>query len=234
MAALYDGTAYLVEQYAIALAPGLQLTHPQALAALDVKALAAGLTAARQRFIPLPHVQAELTQLQATVDSEILLNEQFTAAALERQANNSEFAVLHLATHGEFSSQADETFILAWDRKILVQELDTVLRDRDLTQPNPLELLVLSACETATGDLRAALGLAGVAVRAGARSTLASLWTIPDESTAILMSEFYQALVTPGMSRAKALQQAQLALLRSPAFQRPRHWAPFVLLGSWL
>ena len=237
MAALYDGEAYLIEHYAIALTPGLQLINPQPLAGVSLDALAAGLTESRPdfpEFGALPNVQQELEQIQTAVNSQILLNEQFIADDLQQQVDADNFTVLHFATHGRFSSEADETFIIAWDRKILVNEIDELLRDRDQSQADALELLVLSACETAAGDQRAALGLAGVAVRAGARSTIASLWAVPDESTAILMSEFYTALATPDMTRAEALRQAQLALLESFGDSHPRKWSPFILLGSWL
>jgi len=239
LAALHNGESYLIERYAIALTPGLQLTHPQAIEDIQIEALAAGLTNFRSdEFVPLPHVERELADVQSVFTTNVLLNEQFTADRLQQQANTAAFTVLHLATHGQFSSQAEDTFIVAWDRKIGVNDLDDLLRDRDQTQAVALELLVLSACQTAEGDDRAALGLAGMAVRAGARSTLASLWTIPDESTAVLMREFYRALKTPGVTRAEALRRAQLALLRSDEFpvdfKEPRRWAAFVLLGSWL
>ncbi len=234
MAALYDGETYLIEKYAIALTPGLQLTNPQLIEDISIDTLAAGLTEARQDFSALPNVQAELEQIQTAVNSKVLLNDQFTASNLQQQVTDEDYTVLHLATHGQFSSQADDTFILAWDQKILVHAMDTLLRDRDQLQPVALELLVLSACETAEGDQQAALGLAGVAVRAGARSTVASLWAVPDDSTAILMRDFYEALATSEKSRAEILRQAQLALLKSAQYSHPRNWAAFVLVGSWL
>ena len=81
------------------------------------------------------------------------------------------------------------------------------------------------------GDERAALGLAGVAVQAGARSTLATLWSVDDESTTEFMSQFYRALKT-GVSKADSLQRAQLAILKHE--KRPYFWAPYVLVGNWL
>jgi CHAT domain-containing protein len=98
----------------------------------------------------------------------------------------------------------------------------------------PLELLTLSACETAVGDERAALGLSGVAVRAGARSALGSLWAVTDASTATLLTDFYRELGTPASSKAKALQQAQIQLLHDPPYSDPYYWAPFLLINNWL
>ncbi|HBE17692.1 MAG TPA: hypothetical protein DDW51_08775, partial [Cyanobacteria bacterium UBA11367] len=92
----------------------------------------------------------------------------------------------------------------------------------------------LSACQTATGDERAALGLAGVAVRAGARSTLATLWVVDDEGTANLMIKFYEELKDPNVSKAEALRRAQLWLMaQDERFKKPYYWAPFVLIGNW-
>ncbi|HCF28309.1 MAG TPA: hypothetical protein DEV81_14160, partial [Cyanobacteria bacterium UBA11049] len=97
-----------------------------------------------------------------------------------------------------------------------------------------IELLVLSACQTAAGDNRAALGLAGIAIKAGARSTVASLWSLDDESSALLMGEFYQELANRKVNKAEALRNAQLALLEEPRYSHPRFWASFVLVGNWL
>ena len=124
---------------------------------------------------------------------------------------------------------------LCWqDKPIEVTELSALLRKREQAREEAIELLVLSACETAEGDKRAALGLAGVAVQAGARSTLASLWSLDDESGAQFIGQFYRALSSNNASKAEALRQAQLSLLRDPNFRHPRYWAPYVLVGNWL
>lgn len=234
MAALYDGQKYLVETYSTVLAPGLQLIDPQPLGDQSLTTLAVGLAEARHGFSPLTYVKSELAQIEAEVSGEILLDQQFTVEALQRKVRSRSFPIIHLATHGQFSSDPNQTFVLAWDRPIQVNELDNFLRTREANRPDPLQLLILSACETAAGDKRAVLGIAGVAYRAGARSTIASLWNINDESTAVLMNAFYQTLADSTLTRAAALRQAQLALLQNPKYQRPMYWAPYILLGSWL
>ena len=234
MAALYDGQQYLVQKYSVALTPGLQLLAPKSLERAQLQTLTAGLSEERQGFSALTNVPSEVEQIKSEVPSTILLNQEFTSAAFQKEINSVSFPVVHLATHGQFSSNAEETFILTWDGRLNVKQLDRLLRVRDQSQPNAIELLVLSACQTATGDKRAALGLAGVAVRAGARSTIASLWSIDDESTAVLMSQFYRELARTTVSKAEALRQAQLTLLQNPRYQRARNWAPFVLVGNWL
>ncbi|MBH8572233.1 CHAT domain-containing protein [Nostocaceae cyanobacterium CENA369] len=234
MAVLYDGQQYLIEKYAIALTPGLQLLAPKSLSQQKIKALTAGITEARQGFSPLSNVALELNQIKSELPTTVLLNQKFTSETFQKEINSVPFTVVHLATHGQFSSKVDETFILTWDGRINVNQLDTLLRIRNTEKPNAIELLVLSACQTAAGDKRATLGLAGIAVRAGARSTLASLWNLDDESTAELMSQFYRELTSKQLTKAEALRQAQLALLKNPKYQHPIFWAPYVLVGNWL
>ena len=234
MAALYDGQEFLVQKYALALTPGLQLLAPRALSRQQIKALTAGVTEARQGFSALTNVGKELAQIKSEVPSTVLLNQKFTTTTFQKEINSVPFSVVHLATHGQFSSQADQTFILAWDKPISIDELNNLLQGRDTQRSNAIELLVLSACQTAAGDRRAALGLAGVAVRAGARSTVASLWNLDDESTAFMMSHFYRELGNNQTNKAEALRQAQLALLKNPKYQLPMFWAPYILLGNWL
>jgi len=237
LAALYDGKQYLVEKYAVALNLGLQILKPQPVPAGRLKALVAGLSEPPNlSFSALPEVKSEFNLIdQAGVSTKELLNQQFTSQTLKQDLDLSAFNVVHLATHGQFSSRAQDTFILAWDRPINVYELDTLLRTREQSQSEALELLVLSACETATGDKRAALGLAGVAVQAGAHSTLASLWHIDDEATAIFVGEFYRELAKDKVTKAEALRGAQLTLMKKyPNYKRPGYWAPYVLVGNWL
>ncbi|GJD16950.1 hypothetical protein RIVM261_019060 [Rivularia sp. IAM M-261] len=234
MAALYDGKQYLIEKYSIALTPGLELLGPKPLNRGKIKTLVAGLTEARHGFSSLPNVNDEVEAIKSEIPSEVLLNQTFTSSALRKEVDTLPFSVVHLATHGQFSSNADETFVLAWDRPVKVNELRELLRGREEIQPEPIELLVLSACETAEGDKRAALGLAGIAVRSGARSTLASLWSLDDASGARLISHFYRELAKNNITKAEALRQAQLELLKDPDYRHPIHWAPYVLLGNWL
>ena len=166
MAVLHDGQQYLVEKYAVALAPGLQLVQPQPIAQKQLKALTAGLTEARGGFPPLQYVANELNTIKSEVaETDILLNDEFTSSSLQSKIDELPFPIVHLATHGQFSSQAENTFILTWDDRLNINQLRNLLQQRDREQE--IELLVLSACETLSGDKRAALGLAGVAVRAG-------------------------------------------------------------------
>jgi CHAT domain-containing protein len=238
MSSLYDGQQFLVEKYAIALSVGLQLQNPKTLVRQKLRALTAGLIQPPPdfpNFAPLPGIESEVKLIaSAGVSTTNLLNQDFTSKALENEVNASPFNVIHLATHGQFSSRAENTFILAADGPINVTQFDTFLRSRDETQSGAVELLVLSACQTAAGDNRAALGLAGAAVRAGARSTLASLWQIDDESTALFVGTFYRELKNGNITKAEALRRAQLQLLKHPNYHAPSFWSAYVLIGNWL
>ncbi|HEY9629053.1 MAG TPA: CHAT domain-containing protein [Coleofasciculaceae cyanobacterium] len=235
MAALYDGQQYLIEKYGVAIAPGLQLPDPKPLDNRQLTALVAGLSEARANFPALGFVQAEIQGIQSDVPkSEVLLNQTFTRDNFRKLLDSTDFSIVHIATHGQFSSNAKDTFILAWDDPINVTELGSLLQARGTRNPNPIELLVLSACRTAVGDRRATLGLAGVAVRAGARSTIASLWSVDDDSGAALMRQFYKELGQNSVSKAEALRRAQRSLIANPQYKDPRFWSPYVLLGNWL
>ncbi len=240
MSILYDGKQYAIEKnYAIATNLGLQLQSPKPISKSPLRVLAAGLETPTKRlgnFAPLPGVPRQLKAIQATgISVTELKDEKFTIASFAQEVKNNPYNVIHLATHGQFSSDINQTFLLASDDKLNVSELDRLLRDRAQLQPNPIELLVMSACETAVGDNRATLGLAGVAVKAGAQSTLASLWKVKDDSTAVLMGEFYRELKTGNVSKAEALRRAQLKLLKEYSnYAAPSDWAPFILVGNWL
>lgn len=243
---LFDGERYLVERYAIAVTPGLQLLDPKPLPQRGVlSALVAGATNApsfqQERLATLDSVAIELAGVEQQVSrSQKLENQQFVKTNIQTQMNAQDFNIVHIATHGQFSSSPEQTFILDWTGRIRVKDLDTLLRRGNQFDARPIELLTLSACETATGDQRAALGLAGVAIRAGARSTLATLFQVNDASTAELMVRFYQQLNDSTVTKAEALRRAQLSFLQdqkngaSSELSRPYFWSPFILVGNWL
>ena len=109
----------------------------------------------------------------------------------------------------------------------------TALLDADEFRKHPIELLSLSACETAEGNDRSPLGLSGAAIKARAKSVLGSLWPVEDGSARKTMEGFYGTLAAGGVSKAQALRQSQLALLRTREYAHPFFWAPFVLIGNW-
>ncbi|NEO91644.1 MAG: CHAT domain-containing protein [Moorea sp. SIO3G5] len=231
MAALHDGEQYLVKKYAIAVTPALQILEPQPELHRSLKALIAGVSESRKGYPALPFVEVELEKISSIIPSSVLLNHSFTTTALENALNSSSFPVVHLATNGDFSSE--DTFILAWDKKITAKEFEKLLRSREQDKFDPIELLVLSSCEGAVGNNQTPFGLAGLALRSRVRSILGTLVDVNDESTAELMVQFYQEFTQRNVTKAEALRRAQLSILKDPNYEHPFYWAPFVIIGDW-
>jgi CHAT domain-containing protein len=232
-AALYDGQQHLVEKYALALAPGLSLLDPRPIRREKVDALMGGLSEGVQGFAPLPHVSIELRRVQDMFGGAVYKDGAFLTANIENALNSQAFTLVHLASHASFQADADSSFLLTYDGRMTMDALERFIK-LSRFRVEPVELLTLSACETAVGDERAALGLAGVAIKAGARSALASLWLINDEAAAELVTEFYADLKDGNTSKAKALQRAQVTMLNDLRYRYPIYWAPFLLIGNWL
>lgn len=233
LAALHDGKQFLIRKYAVATSPGLTLTDPHSLSNARQNMLSSGLTLSVQGFPPLPNVATELQTIRSLYGGDQLINQEFVIARLERELKEGPFTILHIASHARFTSDVNNTFLLMFDGKLSMSQLDRLIGLFRYRQ-DPLELLTLSACQTATGDDRAALGLAGVAIKAGARSALATLWFINDEASTKLVSEFYRQLHDAPVSKAVALQRAQLKLLEDAVYEHPAYWSPFLLLNNWL
>ncbi len=233
-AVFYDGEQYLIQKYGIALAPSLQLIDPQPLKQAKIDVLLAGISASVQNLSALPGVEIELNNIQKEIGPEtVLLNNNFTEVSFTSEIKKTPYQIVHLATHGEFGNNPENTWILAFDDKINVNELSNLLHSDEKTRAT-IELLVLRACKTAVGDDRAVLGLAGVAVKAGARSTLASSWYMSDEATTVLMSNFYRELAQGNLNKSEAFRRAQLAIITNEKYSHPYFWSAFVLVGNWL
>ena len=234
MAALHSGESFLVEQFQIAVAPALTLIDPRPLETQNTRVFAGGLSESVQGFEALSNVSQEIDSIERSYATTTLLNGQFKSAQMKNEISSGDYAIVHLASHGEFGAQSANTFLLTYDGKVTLDQLERAIRPRQY-RGLPVELLVLSACQTAAGDDRAALGLAGIAVKAGARSAMASLWSVSDEATSEMVEKFYDDLKTrPGASKASALRAAQLQLLKDERFSHPSFWAPYLLIGNWM
>ncbi len=235
-AALYDGEQFLIEKYAIVTTPGLQLTDPQPTPRENFEALLVGLSESVQGFPPLPKVPEELNTISTILqgDSEKLLNQTYEKKALTDAVTQNTYRIIHMATHGEFSADPSQTFLLTYDGKLRLNQFGSLLKLGQFSN-EPVELLTLSACNTAVGDIRAAFGLAGIALDSGARSAVATLWSVHDEATMLAMTDFYRQFQSrPELNKAQALQAAQLNLLKQTQYQHPAYWSPFLFIGNWL
>ena len=233
MAALFDGEKYLLEQYAVGVAPGLSLIESQEATSPNSRFLFSGLAAERHGFPGLPAVVQEAELISKSFAPTQLMDGTFLKDDLENTFMRNDYRYVHIASHGQFSGQADSTFVLTYDGFLTLDDLENLIRPSSY-RGAPVELLTLSACQTAAGDDKAALGLAGVAIKAGCRAALASLWFVSDQASALMVDEFYRALAKPGATKAKALQHAQTVLRNDPRFRHPRYWAPYIMIGNWL
>jgi CHAT domain-containing protein len=207
LAALHDGKGFIVERYSVGLMPSLALTNTPYKDVKNLEVLAMGADQFTDQK-PLPAVPVELSAIAGNLwPGKFFLNEEFTLKNLQSARSREPYGIIHLATHAEFKpGKPSNSYIQFWDSKLRLDQL----AELDLNKP-PVELLVLSACRTARGDKEAELGFAGLAVQAGVKSALGSLWNVSDEGTLGLMTEFYEQL-TKAPIKAEALRQAQLAM----------------------
>ncbi|MEZ4334933.1 MAG: CHAT domain-containing protein [Myxococcota bacterium] len=233
MGALHDGETFLIERFAVAVTPTLELLAPRRLDPRETRFLLAGVSEPVQGFDALEHVPEELRSIQARFGGELLLDEGFRADRFGEAIRERHPGVVHIASHAWFGGDARESYVVTHDGRLDLATFSRLMASSRFSD-EPVELLLLSACETAAGDERAALGLAGIAVQAGVRSALGSLWRVDDEATARLLDAFYAALAEPGTSKAEAFAHAQRSLLGERRFRHPYYWAGFMVINNWL
>uniref|UniRef100_A0A8J7DES1 CHAT domain-containing protein n=1 Tax=Desmonostoc muscorum LEGE 12446 TaxID=1828758 RepID=A0A8J7DES1_DESMC len=218
-----DQDQFLIEKYSIGMIPTFSLINTQYASVKNSRVLAMG----SETFDPGPQNQNPVTELLAApVEAETIvnqvwkgrgaaiLNQDFTLNRLQAERSTTPFEIIHLATHanftpGEKSEDLGNSYIRLYDRELKIDEVTKLGWNRP-----QVELLVLSACESAYGDEKSQLGLAGSAVKMGVKSVVASLWQVSDTGTLGLMTEFHQQLQTQSM-KAQALRQAQIAMIHS-------------------
>ncbi|SLM31863.1 exported hypothetical protein [Desulfamplus magnetovallimortis] len=307
MAALWDGTGFLAQHYAVVTEPGLMLLDPKPLPRGQMRGLMAGMSEpgpvimelpgilwqtlcqttldSRDRgvrgfsvksaqlkrdnaeletpssstdssssqfsqisdssqtaeaeaqhvkeLLRLPGVAGEMENISANLKGQLLMNDEFLLNRFASELEHKDYGVIHIASHGFFGGNPDENFIMTYDKILSMNLLEEFIRPREFAQ-KPVELITLSACQTAEGDDRSPLGLSGVALKSGARSVLGSLWPVSDIATQKLLSTFYERLAKEEITKAKALQEAQIALINQKQYNAPFYWAAFILLGNWL
>jgi CHAT domain-containing protein len=185
-------------------------------------------------LLSLPGVKTEVDKLSQLFPGTALHNETFKLPRVRQEIDQlSPYNIVHLASHGVFGSSSEDSFIMAHDQIITIDQLEVLLSSESL-KSNPIELLTLSACQTAEGDDRSPLGISGIAIRAKVRSVLGSLWSVDDDATLAFMESFYSQLQDPDISKARAVQLAQQQLLKNEHYQHPFFWSPFLLIGNWL
>ena len=210
IAALYDGNEFLVEKYSIGLMPSVTLTNTLYTDIKNSQLLAMGVSESTQGQDPLPAVPIELQTLVSKMWSgKLLLNQQTTVDNLTSIRRQTPFGIVHLATHANFlGGKVNNSYIQLWENKLRLNQI----RELGLHRPQ-VEMLVISACRSALGNEEAEIGFAGLAVLAGVKTSVASLWSVDDVGTAALMTKFYESLKTAPV-RADALRQAQVTMAK--------------------
>lgn len=186
-----------------------------------------------KKILTLPGVDKEIENLSKNLHGQKLMNSEFLRDRFSNEMTGQNYRIVHVASHGFFGGSPEENFIMAYDKILNMNLLEEFIKPKRFADL-PVELLTLSACQTAEGDDRSPLGLSGVALKSGARSVLGSLWPVSDTATQVLLSLFYENLNKPGTSKVKALQKAQLELIKTKEFNHPFYWSAFILVGNWL
>jgi len=209
IAALHDGKQFLAEKYNVALIPSFALVDTTYNSLQNAKVLAMGASQFTDNN-PLPAVPTELKTITEEFGTpQFFMNEDFTRENLSKQRAADSYQIIHLATHADFQPGGlANSYIQLWNDRLTLAEIPQLAWSNP-----PIDLLVISGCRSALGNKEAELGFAGLAVKSGVRTAIASLWSVSDEGTLALMSEFYRQLKT-APTKAEALRMAQVAMIR--------------------
>ncbi|MGF1486582.1 MAG: CHAT domain-containing protein [Prochloraceae cyanobacterium] len=223
MESLYNNEKqqYLLENYTIDYGSGV--AFPSNLQDNSEEILLVGASEFSIQVSPLPGVENEINFLKQIYKNPLtLFNEDFTFEKFRQSLDKKKPSLIHIATHGVFGGNADNSYIVAYDKPIDLNQLGALLT---LTV-RPPSFLFLSACETAQGSPDAPLGISGTAFRAGTQNIMASLWVVRDNASAVFVKEFYQNY-KQGKSIAEAKRAAQLSLLKGD-FPHAGVWGAFI------
>ncbi|KPA17892.1 secreted protein containing Filamentous hemagglutinin [Candidatus Magnetomorum sp. HK-1] len=230
---LHDSKKFLVEKYAVVTIPAINLVDMSDYKKKGKDILVSGLSDAVQGFSALPSVNDELKDIRKIMNGKnMYLNNEYTINRIKDEFKTKDYGIVHFATHGVFGDTGKDSFLLTYNKQLDMNNLENLM-SMGKYRNHQVDLLTLSACQTALGNERAALGLAGVAVKAGVRSAIATLWYVDDQATSLAIRELYRQLRKKDMSKAKALQNAQKMLIGQQKYWHPVYWAPFLLIGSW-
>jgi len=209
-AALHNGERFFGDAYAFALTPSLALTRLDPPLRGQGRLLAAG-ASTFDGLAPLPLVPTELDKVGQAASKDIELNKAFTPATLLEQAADPRYTRVHVATHAEFLPGGPASSRL-YSGTVPIP-LSDFAKLRLARKNAPLDLISFSACRTALGDADSELGFAGLALQAGARSAVGTLWYVDDVATSAYFVQMYRYLEA-GIPKAEALQLTRQSFLR--------------------
>jgi CHAT domain-containing protein len=214
-------------------APLIRSARTRAVPSPDIAKDPAQLATWLKESLALPGVKQEIQELTKVMPNSSIVDQNFTLERFTKEVSSGDYRVVHIASHGVFGGSASTSYIMTYDQVLTMDRFESLLRG---TQANaaPIDLLTLSACETAEGNELAPLGISGAAIKAKAQSVIGSLWPVGDEAARKLMTKFYEGLVNEHYSKAEALQRAQKEVLADKTLSHPFYWAPFALIGNWM
>ncbi|MCP4700709.1 MAG: CHAT domain-containing protein [Gammaproteobacteria bacterium] len=267
MAVLRDGDTFLVEKYATAVAPGMVALRKKHRPDAAVHLLLSGFSLRHGSYWQLPPLDYVAKELEETGKifagrNTLLLNGEFTFSGLKRalQSDKKAYRIVHIASHTFFEGDSRESIILTGDdpepqreycssgifdtgseNTLNMNDLEALIHCGARNGGQSVELLSLNACATSVDEERAALGLAGLAVKAGVPSVIGTLWKINDQAAELFSQHFYQLLKQnqeegEQVSKAELLRQTQRFMLEGHAdevLRNPYFWGPFLLVGDW-
>ena len=220
-AALHDGARYLVEDFQLVIYTEAAKDKLKDAPQPEWKLAGLGVTRKIEGFNRLPAVKQELEGIVRTapdrgvLPGEIHLDDAFTASRM-RDALDRGYPVLHIASHFVFSpgTESDSFLLLGDGTRLTLREI----KDGDFDFRN-VDLITLSACETAIGGGKDANGqeiegFGALAQKQGAKGVIATLWPVADQSTGLLMQRLYRFRQQQGMTKAEGLREAQVAFIR--------------------
>jgi len=224
-----DNNQYLIEKFALVTVPSISLIDFQSKKQNSRNILLCGLS---DGIPALPQVPKELTDINQIFPGKIYLNETFNYQQIANAFKNNHYNIVHMSTHGRFDQSQHRTYLQLHKERLSINQLEKLIQISVVRQ-TPVDLLTLSACHSAADNERSAMGLAGLAVKAGVQSVVASLWRISDQAAYDMMIEFYQQLKQTKNTKATSLQQAQIRMIQDKTYAHPKNWAPFLLIGKW-
>ena len=207
-AALHDGSQFFGEAYAFSLTPSIALTPLDLPSDVAKQDLALG-SSRFDGLAPLPLVPQELEQLGQIDNAQTYLDQQFTPEVLLSKVADPNVDRVHVATHAEFlPGGPDKARVYTGKGPVPLREFAGMRQRREGHQR--LDLFILSACRTALGDKDSELGFAGLAIQAGSRSAVGTIWYVDDVATSAFFVEFYRQLKA-GLPKAEAMQATRRA-----------------------
>ena len=230
--ALYDGSQFLVEQYAVVNISALLITDMKKQDQMPQDIFLGGITK------ELPMVKPELYTIRDIMgNGKIMIDKDFSRNRIINEFKHNFYSIVVLSSHAQFDNLLENTFIQTYDDKLYMDDLERMIRF-GMLRKNRTELLVLDACQTSKGNDQSSLGFSGIALKSGAKSVIGSLWSVLDEFSYLFMVDFFKGMKSKYenkmLTKAQIFQSIQKKYIHRSKYNHPAYWSAFIILGNWL